>query len=640
KALVGGMSLELAMEEGCIAPDDPACKFVPQWGEHPLKSQITIRHLASHTSGIEDAEFTPEERAAFLASRGVIRDKHTDIPGWKGDFWRRVRNPFEVARDDAPVRFHPGTEAAYSNPGIAMLTYAVTASLRNTPLKDVRSLLRQRILEPLGIAAEEWSIGYGETWETDGLPLVPSWGGGAFTARAVARMGRLMLHEGNWDGRRLLSPRTVQTLLRHSGTPSTSGLCWWVNSDLAGNPAWPALPADAFMGRGAGHQLLLGIPSLELIVVRNGSELGPSFAHVLEGFLNPLVAAVLDRTPYPRSRFIVDVEWAPRCSISRLATGERTRDGSDNWPMTWADDDCLYTAYGDGYGFEPSLPHKLGMGFARVLGQPGNFWGENIRSSGENTATGPAGKKACGMLMVAGVLYLLARNADGRGNASQLAWSTDHARTWTWCNWRFEELGHPTFVNFGRNYAGARDEFVYLLSHDHPSAYHPADRFVLARVPKTRLREREAYQFLQSVDADGTPTWTPSFAQRGAVFTSPGRCLRASVSFNAGLRRYLLWQNLPARPGESRRDAVVDTRYEGGFGVYEAPEPWGPWSTVFYTEKWDVGPGELGCFPTKWMSDDGRVVYLVFSGNDNFSVRQAILRTTTRTAPAPSSLWG
>ena len=29
---------------------------------------------------------------------------------------------------------------------------------------------------------------------------------------------------------------------------------------------------------------------------------------------------------------------------------------SDNWPLTWADDDKQYTAYGDGRGFEPFIP--------------------------------------------------------------------------------------------------------------------------------------------------------------------------------------------------------------------------------------------------------------------------------------------
>ena len=113
---------------------------------------------------------------------------------------------------------------------------------------------------------------------------------------------------------------------------------------------------------------------------------------------------------------ITGVKWAPAASIVRQAKG------SDNWPLTWADDGHVYTAYGDGNGFEPFVPDKLSLGFARVQGGPTNFVGENVRSvGGEQNGDGKTGKKASGMLMVDGVLYLWARNA---GNA-QLAWSID-----------------------------------------------------------------------------------------------------------------------------------------------------------------------------------------------------------------------
>ncbi len=36
-----------------------------------------------------------------------------------------------------------------------------------------------------------------------------------------------------------------------------------------------------------------------------------------------------------------------------------------------------------------------------------------------------------------------------------------------------------------------------------------------------------------------------------------------------------------------------------------------------------MGPGEASSFPTQWMSADGRTLYLVFSGDDCFSVRKA-----------------
>jgi len=304
------------------------------------------------------------------------------------------------------------------------------------------------------------------------------------------------------------------------------------------------------------------------------------------------------------------VIWDPPSTIVRKAYD------SDNWPLTWAADGRLYTAYGDGQGFEPYTGVKLGLGFARVEGPANRFHGTNIRSrTGENYGMGSRGAKASGMLSVGGVLYLLCRNA---GNAI-LAWSVDGARTWEWAPWRFtESMGCPTFLNYGQDYAGARDGYVYVYSPDSDSAYVSADHFVLARVPAESIREREAWSFYVRLE-EGRPVWSAEIAERGAVFTNPGACARSSVSWNAALSRYLWWQNVRLPDGD------VDTRFRGAFGLYEAPEPWGPWRTAYYTAAWDVGPGEMGSIPTKWLSVDGREGWLVFSGHDCFSVRRFVL---------------
>jgi hypothetical protein len=253
------------------------------------------------------------------------------------------------------------------------------------------------------------------------------------------------------------------------------------------------------------------------------------------------------------------------------------------------------------------------MGLAKVTGGPGDFRGINLRSpSAERKGGGASGPKVSGLLMVDGVLYMLVRNTAN----SQLAWSKDRGRTWTWSPWRFEtSFGYPTFLNFGCNYEGARDQYVYIFSHDSDSAYRRSDHMVLARVPAKQIVEREAYEFFRKLDAQGGPVWTKDVGKRGAVFTHEGQCYRSSVSYNAPLRRYLWCQT----------GAGEDTRFEGGFAIYDAPEPWGPWTTVFFTQQWDVGPGETSSLPTKWISADGRTVHLVFSGDDCFSVRSATL---------------
>jgi hypothetical protein len=293
----------------------------------------------------------------------------------------------------------------------------------------------------------------------------------------------------------------------------------------------------------------------------------------------------------------------------------------------------MYTGYGDGNGFDPKVPSKLSLGFARIIGSADSFSGVNIRSAtGEQTGDGSSGKKASGMLMVDGILYMWVRNADKSGERCQVAWSTDYAVTWTWSDWNFAEFGYCTFINFGQNYTGARDSYVYSVTPNWPSAYRDnnllaADNFVLMRVPKDEIANRNAYEFFVSRDADGNPTWTPDITQRGPIFTHPGRAYRNGISYNAALKRYLWWQVIP--------DSAADLRFAGGFGVYDAAEPWGPWTTVYYTESWDVGPGETGSFPTKWMSPDGKTLHLVFSGDDHFSVRKATLTVSSDPVPSP-----
>src|SRR3989442_2588656 len=43
KALVGGVSLAVALSDEHISLDDPASKYVAQWADDPLKSTITLR---------------------------------------------------------------------------------------------------------------------------------------------------------------------------------------------------------------------------------------------------------------------------------------------------------------------------------------------------------------------------------------------------------------------------------------------------------------------------------------------------------------------------------------------------------------------------------------------------------------------
>ena len=607
----GATALGLAVTDGKMKLDDKAVRHHPAFGVPPETNraagwldQVTLLHLATQTAG------------------------------------------FEKPGGYRPLLFRPGTKWHYSDGGPNWLAECVTLAYR----RDLNELMFERVFTPLGIRPKDltWRKNAYRPAKIDGITRREFGSGISADVDAMARIGYLYLREGRWRGKQILSREFVATarttvpqvvgLPEHDAkscgnTSAHYGLLWWNNADgtLSG------VPRDAYWSWGLYDSLIVVIPSLDLVAARAGKSwkrTGGDHYDVLKPFLGPLAASVyrpplppgegrgegvppqrlipgtgrrVTAGPHPPSRVITSISWAPASTIVRAARG------SDNWPITWGDDDALYTAYGDGWGFDPRTPGKLSLGLARITGPATEFAGVNVRSvSGEQRGDGPSGKKASGMLMVDGVLYMLVRNAG----VSQIAWSKDRGRTWTWSKWRFtESFGCPTFLNFGRDYAGARDEFVYVYSPDATTAYEPADRMVLARVPRDRIAQRKAYEFFVRLDRDGSPAWSKDIAARGAVFASRRRCGRSSVSFNAPLERYLWVQVLPAVKARQRR----------GLAVYDAPQPWGPWNAACLADPWDVDPGESAAFPTKWISADGRTLYLVFSGEDSFSVRKAEL---------------
>lgn len=283
KAMIGGVALAKAMDLTSIRLDDLASKYVPAWRRDPVKSRITVRELGSHTSGLADADTGDHSGDALMRQ-----------PGWMGDFWKRLpppRDPFTLARDVDPIISPPGTQFHYSNPGIGMMCWCITAAIQSLPEKDIRSLLRDRVFRPIGIRDAEWSCGYNQIAWVDGLPLEGAWGGGAFTARAAARIGRLMLREGNWQGVQIISADSVRRTTCDSGLPNAINAGWWTNA----RGRVPALPRDAYWASGAGNQTLLIVPSMRLVMVRNGESLSlqDNDSALFDHLLTPLMGTLL-----------------------------------------------------------------------------------------------------------------------------------------------------------------------------------------------------------------------------------------------------------------------------------------------------------------------------------------------------------
>ena len=173
---------------------------------------------------------------------------------------------------DLPIQEQPGQQFRYCS-GCSHLLSAIIQ--RRTGI-NTRDFAKQALFDPLGINSV--------TWEQDrqGIPI-GGWGL-QLTPRDMAKLGYLYLHDGMWDGQRIVSAAWVNAAVeRHTATDSKLGLGygyqWWT---------YPACGAYAALGRDG--QTIFVIPDLQLIVVTTAKVDGhEAIFKLIEQYIVPAV---------------------------------------------------------------------------------------------------------------------------------------------------------------------------------------------------------------------------------------------------------------------------------------------------------------------------------------------------------------
>lgn len=347
-----------------------------------------------------------------------------------------------------------------------------------------------------------------------------------------------------------------------------------------------------------------------------------------------------DGSAYPASPLLSGIRF-------EAATRRTDPNGSDNWVITWADDGHQYTSWGDGGGFGgTNQDGRVGLGFGRVEGGVRNYQGFNVwgGKSPENPAQFVG--KSYGIISVRGVLYswvsgVVQDGSTGSGmNAylnQRLYVSYDHAAHWNFTGVEFTQSSFssskgffvPTFLNFGKDNQGARDRYVYSYAPEAKdtgvwNVQFPGE-ITLMRVPASQIQQRSSYEFYSGKDGHGNPVWQKDVNLRQPVFKDEDNgVMRTSVTYVPGLKRYILiTQHISRMRTASLEDPESLARGfagDGHIGIYEAPSPWGPWSTVLFANAWTNSihlPAEpkttFWDISSKWLSSDGKDFVLVYS---------------------------
>lgn len=215
---VTGTALMRAREEGAFSLDDNVNDLLPFEVDNPQVEGeiITVRHLATHSSGIED--------------NGEVYDSSyapgdPDIP--LGEFLHDYFSP-EGRFYDPDANFSanvPGEVFSYSNVAAGLAGYLVETTT-GTPLDEYS---REHIFEPLGMDNTGWFL---SDFEDTGVIAVPyestrqgkvalehygfaTWPDGLVRASAndLARFQAAIMNGGELDGQRILEEATVEAML-------------------------------------------------------------------------------------------------------------------------------------------------------------------------------------------------------------------------------------------------------------------------------------------------------------------------------------------------------------------------------------------------------------------------------------------
>jgi CubicO group peptidase (beta-lactamase class C family) len=260
----------IASDAGALDIEAPVLSLLPQYADtspDPRLARVSLRHLLEMRSGINFYEYpypgSPLE--TLNTSRGS---------------WVRIAL-------EQPFNAEPGALWQYNSGGVIVAGAAV-ASATTTPLP---AYARERLFTPLGVTGERWIVSaYDDTVHT----------GGGLYLRAIdlARVGYLVLKEGQWNARQVVSrdwltrstaPVTFRTS-QFGGVPVDYGLLWWITAiDSARSTA--DVNNRIIIASGNLNQFLFVVPSLDLVVANTGAT-NESFGVTVDFVVRELIPTI------------------------------------------------------------------------------------------------------------------------------------------------------------------------------------------------------------------------------------------------------------------------------------------------------------------------------------------------------------
>jgi CubicO group peptidase (beta-lactamase class C family) len=251
KSLVGGLAAAAAFDRHIVQADDRVGTYLSAaWrNADARRAQMRIRHLMSMSSGLLPYD---NPRSSGYNTQFILNQPQQHAPG---EVWSYASLPIDL---------------------LGLILQQETG-------QKLSAFLKTHVYSRIGVESFRLTSTLSDTEEaaSHGLSITP---------RDAARIGYLLLHEGWWNNQQIISTENVEFLTLHPAyvdsarfeqtpgspfvVPTTSpkhyAHTFWTNTD--GTALGPAMSRDAHYGHGFGEDLVVTLPSLDMVVVRTGSQ--------------------------------------------------------------------------------------------------------------------------------------------------------------------------------------------------------------------------------------------------------------------------------------------------------------------------------------------------------------------------------
>lgn len=239
-ALIGILVGQGALDIHAAAP-------VPDW-QADERASITVDQLLRMSSGLE-----------FEEVYGPLSDATAML------FERHSSAHVAMAK---PLAAAPDTVWSYSSGTSNLLAWIVRETVEQDGGWPAYASFPRRVLfDPIGMTSAVMEPDPSGTFVASSFMLA--------TARDWARFGLLHLHDGVWQGQRILPEGWAAYV--STATPAAPigeyGAQWWTNDGAPGDASerrFPSAPTDAYQASGYQGQAVIVIPSRDVVIVRMG----------------------------------------------------------------------------------------------------------------------------------------------------------------------------------------------------------------------------------------------------------------------------------------------------------------------------------------------------------------------------------